>query len=27
MGLGLVGVGLLAASVYMLLSRLAGSND
>lgn len=27
MGVGLVGIGLLAASVYMLLSRLAGQND
>jgi lysozyme len=27
MGVGLVGVSLLAASVYMLLSRLAGQND
>ena len=27
MGVGLAGVGLLAASVYMLLARLAGQND
>jgi hypothetical protein len=27
MGLGVVGAGLLAASVYMLLARLAGQSE